>query len=635
MVQKLNQRENVLSIPKYATFFNLFLAVPERFGTCTFLIKETTKAITMTKSLDILKAQQTLIKKRIQENEDLKKISVELEKINALSHRVTNWEEEFVRNFDKINTDFKFFLEDVDNDNRDRIRSTLYEAKVMRRWVTSSVQSSQTQERSNSSQTQDTASALFEFWQMSEPWQQLGLEENIFPRTIDMGNLQSSHNVEMHHIRVCLLSFSIFPVNSVLKKRLLIYWWIGEGFINGTEDKTAEEVGEAVFEQLIRQGLITPVVHVDSIPIVNKCTVHPWIHLMLILLANKAEFFKFITKGTQEASSNTEHRRVCLVSKAQNYFSAEEYLSIPKNSWTLFNLSEKYLHFNPNWLTKLKTIEVLLLGRWQDNNLHHIEVVNEELLKGLGAQKNLKYLSLRGISRITELPPSIVNLTSLEILDLKACHNLEKLPKDIALLTKLTHLDVSECSLLESMPKGIDTLNSLQVLKGFLIGSFKNPSIKFGYHGSLLTLRRLSICIGTKATIQGDSLQNISSLRCLTITWALSSSGSTEDVATQSFSFPENLHKLDLRSMPLKAPPDWLTPTKLKKLKKLYIRGGELNSFDFGRQVKWTVEILILKYLKKLKMDSAEWTKLNYYFPHLLYPKKQEHINITEDKQST
>ena len=421
-------------------------------------------------------------------------------------------------------------------------------------------------------------------------------------------------------------------MNYPIKKRLLIYWWVGEGFINGTREKTAEEVGEEVFEKLINQGLIRPVVDChDSWPIVNKCNLHPWIHRMLISLAKEVELFGFKSKKAEEESVETKHRRLCLVSKTQNYSSADQYPAMPENLWTLFNLSEQYLHFKPYWLTKLKMIEVLQLGRWQDNVLNHIEAINEELLKGLGAQKNLKYLSLRGISRIAELPPSIVNLTSLEILDLKACHNLETLPNDFSLLRKLTHLDVSECYLLERMPKGLDTLTSLQVLKGFLIGDSKTTPCRLGDLGKLPRLRRLSIYIGSAAEIQGDtrdSLENTSSLRCLTITWVLRSNSESRDkVKKQSFSFPPRLQKLDLRAFPLEAPPKWLTPTKLKSLKKLYIRGGGLGKFDFGEQDKWEVEILCLRYLENLRINSLDWDNLNQYFPRLKYPQKEVNPN--------
>ena len=116
------------------------------------------------------------------------------------------------------------------------------------------------------------------------------------------------------------------------------------------------------------------------------------------------------------------------------------------------------------------------LGRWQDSPSHHIEVGSQEFLKELRDQEFLLYLSLRGISRISELPPSIAQLESLEILDLKACHNLETLPNYISSMKHLTHLIVSQCYFLEGMPKGIEKLTNLQVLKGFVIStSRKTP----------------------------------------------------------------------------------------------------------------------------------------------------------------
>jgi Leucine-rich repeat (LRR) protein len=64
--------------------------------------------------------------------------------------------------------------------------------------------------------------------------------------------------------------------------------------------------------------------------------------------------------------------------------------------------------------------------------------------------KDLRYFSLRGISRITEIPDSICRLSNLTILNLNGCQNLEKLPDGIGSLKMLTHLDMSECYLLRS-----------------------------------------------------------------------------------------------------------------------------------------------------------------------------------------
>ncbi|KHN18089.1 hypothetical protein glysoja_020862 [Glycine soja] len=104
----------------------------------------------------------------------------------------------------------------------------------------------------------------------------------------------------------------------------------------------------------------------------------------------------------------------------------------------------------------------------RDSPEHHIEVESEEFLKELKHQKDLWYLSLHGMSRISELPLSIFELERLEILDLKAYHNLAN---DIASSRKLKHLDLSRCYLLERMPKGIEKLTKLQA---FLDKKFQN-----------------------------------------------------------------------------------------------------------------------------------------------------------------
>jgi len=123
----------------------------------------------------------------------------------------------------------------------------------------------------------------------------------------------------------------------------------------------------------------------------------------------------------------------------------------------VFNVGASYHSFGPQWMAKMKHLEVLQLGRWlQDSQKHHIEVEIEEFLKELRGQKNLRHLSLRGISRVFEQPPFICQLENLQILVLKACHNLETLPSDILSLRNLIQLDLSECYLLDRMPKGIE-----------------------------------------------------------------------------------------------------------------------------------------------------------------------------------
>ncbi|KAG4401608.1 hypothetical protein GLYMA_02G030500v4 [Glycine max] len=272
-------------------------------------------------------------------------------------------------------------------------------------------------------------------------------------------------------------------------------------------------------------------------------------------------------------------------------------------------------------IEKFKYLEVLHLGRWpQHSASHHIEVENEEFLKELEGQKCLKYLSLRGISRISELPPSIFQLESLETLDLKACHNLETLPNDIASLRNLRRLDLSQCYLLDRMPKGIEKLTELRVLKGFVIGSSsKNPST-ISDLANLKKLEQLSIHIGSGAVIQDgefESLKELSALEHLKISWGVSDIRYSD----MQIILPSNLEKLHLEGFPGENIPEWLKPDKLPfLLKELNITGGKLKSMDHGEiydkdRYPW-LKIIRLKYLKHL---NVHLTNLREMFPSLWY----------------
>ncbi|KAF8009988.1 hypothetical protein BT93_J0847 [Corymbia citriodora subsp. variegata] len=289
----------------------------------------------------------------------------------------------------------------------------------------------------------------------------------------------------------------------------------------------------------------------------------------------------------------------------------------------MFNVNQQYLSLQPHLLSNMKQLAVLQLGRWQHSPKYHIEVADQKFLDDLGVHhKHLKFLSLRGISRITTLPNSIVELVSLEILDLRACHNLEKLPEDIASLKKLTHLDVSECYLIERMPKGTEKLSSLQVLKGFVIGTARKNPCRISDLRKLNKLRRLSISIGRGAAIRDvefASLKEVASLRSLTISWGVTSPGQLS-LEINPF-LPQQLEKLELIGMPVKSTPKWLNPHELKNMKKLYIIGGELASWDHQQQnEQWSVEILRLKHLTKLSIGNEE--DVLKKFPQLEYFEK-------------
>ena len=253
--------------------------------------------------------------------------------------------------------------------------------------------------------------------------------------------------------------------------------------------------------------------------------------------------------------------------------------------------------------------------------------------------KNLRFPSLQGISRITELPHSIGNHSNLVILDLKECHNLEILSEEIVKLKKLRYLDVSDCHLLADMPKGLGALSELQVLKGFVISN-RQQNRRSGTLDDLKELRNLrKLTINTRSKdfptgIDLSALRELGEkgvLRNLTIVWGPAEPNKAPKLENQMVKednqmnkkFPEQLEKLDIQCFP-KSTATWLTPESLPNLEKLYIRGGNLATLG---KYKWSkVKTLRLKYLNELK---TTWIKLQESFPDLEYLEKVKCPGIT------
>ena len=460
----------------------------------------------------------------------------------------------------------------------------------------------------------------------SEQWKKLEIERKILESSTISDLQLSYYNLDLQ-LKLCLLCFSIFPENFIISKRAMIYWWIGEGLVEATRSHTAEDIAKDCFHRLITAEMIEPVCHKRSCS-VNQCKLHPWIRRMLITVARQERFFEFSSDGNAAWGSSGSHR-ACLVGEHIRgiEMAPRRNQSNPDHLLTIFNVSEQYLQFEKNWFLNLRKIEVLQLGRWHNLYRYHIEVDSTEYLDGLQSSKQLKYLCLQGISRITELPVSIGALSNLKILDLHACHNLERLSEGITSLQMLTHLDVSECYLLEGMPRGIGLLTELQVLKGFVIGGSTGNYCRVTELVRLDKLKKLSIYIGSKVVVAENELnevENIKALRVLTITWAVvllkKGTGQQDSAVTTlltSISLPPHLEKLDMRCFPGENMPVWLSPSRLLRLRRLYFTGGMLHTFgEKGMSELWNIEILRLKFLNDLML---EWAQVHEMFPKLTF----------------
>ena len=307
---------------------------------------------------------------------------------------------------------------------------------------------------------------------------------------------------------------------------------------------------------------------------------------------------------------------------------------------SLFNLNEKYLQIQP--LSKMKVSNVLQLGKWQGQLQDDIQVEKSSFLSNLSLQAStLKYLSLRSVLGIRELPDSIAQLTNLMILDLKDCINLEKMNEKIGEISKLSHLNISGCILLRYMPKALASLKGMEVLKGFVVCAKDNGQCTVAELATLTNVRKLSIRVRRTATIregEWEGVRKMVGLRSLGITWG--------DQASPPPNNPLDLEKLDLRRFPHEPErttwPDWMVyiSTKLEKLRKLYIRGGKLDSLSPVRETN-----IIELHLKHLHHLNLKWSDVSSKFPKLAYLEicgcpgiqgiPQSDLNLTVDQCQT
>ncbi|GMP94421.1 hypothetical protein CsSME_00043884 [Camellia sinensis var. sinensis] len=449
-----------------------------------------------------------------------------------------------------------------------------------------------------------------------KPWFDGSINSSSGNNQVDVnkaGNLHSFYNqpqVSFHSLRPeskhFLYIFRIFPEMATMKKRFVIYWWsfLQSGLFSSRclYRELAEFLANEILDDLNAKGFIEPIYKNCGL-VVDSYRMPPYIR--------SAVTFELEDSIVNVDAAIIDGRHEIIFKRGTN-------------------------------------LKVVYLGRWQNSVTHHIEVPDIKILNFLKNMKELRFLSLRGISLIKELPQFISKLTNLQILDLKACHNLEVVPNWIGLLENLTHLDISECYLLDHMPKGLGALSNLQVLKGFIIGDSKDKkSCTINDLTKLPKLRKLSIFASMKefpTDRQLHHLQRLEFLRKLKISWSgCMLQGKTDDLPKQaqlfskqtkltrsffeehdpklplSLELPSSLQKLELECFLEIDTPSWLWSGNLKNLKKLYIRGGLLCNLD--KIVASTVKMLKLKYLSNLEMP---WKDITMLFPNLIYLEKVE-----------
>lgn len=275
------------------------------------------------------------------------------------------------------------------------------------------------------------------------------------------------------HLKTCLLYVSIWPEDSIIRKKDLIRRWIAEGIIHKEGSYTIHEIGEVCFTELLNRNLIQPV-NTNDYGEVKSCRVHDMILDFIISKSIEENFvtllgFPTVTIGTQ---SKVVRRLSLEVSK-------QGYSALPTKGLVLSHVRS---------LNVLRTYdEIPSLEDFR--HLRVLELKNCNRLKGHHLENILRFFQLRYLSLkhtlICELPEQIGRLKCLEILDLRDSE-VKELPASIVNLGKLSHLFVDHGV---KFPDGIVNMQALETLKGVTVS--KQPLNFIWGIGQLSNLRNL------------------------------------------------------------------------------------------------------------------------------------------------
>ncbi|CAL9241756.1 unnamed protein product, partial [Arabidopsis halleri] len=435
--------------------------------------------------------------------------------------------------------------------------------------------------------------------------------------------------------KLCLLSFAVFPENREVTRTMLMYWWIGEGFISCDD---SENSVTRILDAFSKKKLLEPVEDERKL-LPSSYKMEPHVHSAVIYLAKEMDLFELYSHNGKLIMKKSSKKKVCLVKDSSSLRVAKTSAMKPGTLQTVFNSSERFPDFTFKWFPLMDSLRVLYLGRWERMAKRHIEVKSTEFLKNIISLKNLRLASFQGISGIKKIDNSICALQKLVILDLRACYDLQVLPNDIGSLENLIYLDVSKC-LIDRMPNGFERLSRLEVLKGFVISQSDDEDNCAFKH--LVKLRKLSITIKNyrfKAENLIESLRDLMRLESLTIAWRARFPVDDqnkrwrrwlENPAIDNISkLPSSLKKLKLEAYPDKYPPSWLNPKNLYNLEKLSIKGGKLSRISDEPPTEENscgVQILRLKYLHEF---MVEWRDLQALFPNMILLEKYQCPKVT------
>ncbi|XP_040368664.1 putative disease resistance RPP13-like protein 1 isoform X2 [Rosa chinensis] len=282
----------------------------------------------------------------------------------------------------------------------------------------------------------------------SDLWE-LPLECDILP------SLWLSYMYLPSQLKHCFAYCSIFPKNYVFETSELVYLWKAEDLVQPKKTKTAEEIGQDYFNDLISMSFIQVASSSD------KYIMHDLINDLASFVSG--EFFsRWEGSDSPNNLSKTRHfsfmSRYCDETDSLEMFEA---LQQAKHLHTLLQLGP-YMRWTFSGkgfyeaLPKFQCLRMLKLSGYYI----------DELPDSINNLKHLQHLDL-SYSSIEKLPDTICTLYNLQVLLLVCCTGLTELPANLGRLINLSHLDITKT--LKKMPPQMGKLKDLQMLPEFAL----------------------------------------------------------------------------------------------------------------------------------------------------------------------
>nr|UBY06967.1 NBS-LRR disease resistance protein [Dasypyrum villosum] len=245
--------------------------------------------------------------------------------------------------------------------------------------------------------------------------------------------LNLSYNSLPHHLKTCLLYFSMYPEGSIIFKHDLVRQWVAERFISAREGQDTKEVAGMYFDELVDRRFIQPV-SINFNNEVVSCTVHAVVHHLIAHKSAEENFLVVVDCNRKNMALSHKVRRLSL------QLSDAKYAKIPANirqaqvqSLGVFGLSECM-----PCIAEFKLVRVLNLHLSGHHDGYQDLAID---LAGISELFHLRYLKIV-CDVCVKLPNRMRGLQCLETLDVMDTPRGTYVPWDIIYLTRLLHLSL-------------------------------------------------------------------------------------------------------------------------------------------------------------------------------------------------